>query len=223
MRKRIITFAAMSENFEGLTYNSARPDLAIPEYGRNIHNMIDYAKSVADREERNKIAQAIISVMGQLFPHLRDIDDYKHKLWDHLHIIANFELDVDSPYPKPEAETLAQKPERVPYPQGKMKYGHYGSILEELIGKACEYEEGDEKNTLTLMIANLMKRHYLTYNRSSVNDALIKDQLQELSGGKLKLAEDIELVSTSEVLKTTKPVNIRTHKKGAQKRKKKKY
>ncbi|MDP4952821.1 MAG: DUF4290 domain-containing protein, partial [Flavobacteriales bacterium] len=167
----------MSENFEGLTYNSARPDLAIPEYGRNIHNMIDYAKSVADREERNKVAQAIISVMGQLFPHLRDIDDYKHKLWDHLHIIANFELDVDSPYPKPEAETLAQKPERVPYPKGKMKYGHYGSILEELIQKASAYEEGDEKNTLTMMIANLMKRHYLTYNRSSVDDALIKDQL----------------------------------------------
>lgn len=214
----------MSENFEGLTYNSARPDLAIPEYGRNIHNMIDYAKSVADREERNKVAQAIISVMGQLFPHLRDIDDYKHKLWDHLHIIANFELDVDSPYPKPEAETLAQKPERVPYPKGKMKYGHYGSILEELIQKASAYEEGDEKNTLTLIIANLMKRHYLTYNRSSVDDALIKDQLVELSNGKLKLDAELELVSTAEVLKNTKPTNIRgNNKKGPIKKKKKKY
>lgn len=214
----------MSENFEGLTYNSARPDLAIPEYGRNIHNMIDYAKSVADREERNKVAQAIISVMGQLFPHLRDIDDYKHKLWDHLHIIANFELDVDSPYPKPEAETLAQKPERVPYPKGKMKYGHYGSILEELIQKASAYEEGDEKNTLTTIIANLMKRHYLTYNRSSVDDALIKDQLAELSKGKLKLDAEVELVSTTEVLKNTKPVNSRpSNKKGPMKKKKKKY
>lgn len=214
----------MSENFEGLTYNSARPDLAIPEYGRNIHNMIDYAKSVADREERNKVAQAIISVMGQLFPHLRDIDDYKHKLWDHLHIIANFELDVDSPYPKPEAETLAQKPERVPYPKGKMKYGHYGSILEELIQKASAYEEGDEKNTLTTIIANLMKRHYLTYNRSSVDDALIKDQLAELSNGKLKLDAEVELVSTTEVLKNTKPANSRpSNKKGPMKKKKKKY
>jgi len=214
----------MSENFEGLTYNSARPDLAIPEYGRNIHNMIDYAKSVADREERNKVAQAIISVMGQLFPHLRDIDDYKHKLWDHLHIIANFELDVDSPYPKPQAETLSQKPERVPYPKGKMKYGHYGSILEELIQKASAYEEGDEKNTLTTIIANLMKRHYLTYNRSSVDDALIKDQLAELSNGKLKLDAEVELVSTSEVLKNTKPVNSRpSNKKGPMKKKKKKY
>lgn len=214
----------MSENFEGLTYNSTRPDLSIPEYGRNIHNMIDYAKSVADREERNKVAQAIISVMGQLFPHLRDIDDYKHKLWDHLHIIANFELDVDSPYPKPEAETLAQKPERVPYPKGKMKYGHYGSILEELIQKASAYEEGDEKNTLTMIIANLMKRHYLTYNRSSVDDALIKDQLVELSNGKLKLDADIELVSTTEVLKNTKPTIIRSNnKKGPIKKKKKKY
>lgn len=209
--------------FEGVSYNSSRPDLAIPEYGRNIHRMIDYAKSVGDKEERNKVAAAIISVMGQLFPHLRDIEDYNHKLWDHLHIMANHELDVDSPYPKPNQETLNEKPNQVAYPQKDVKYGHYGKILEDLIAKAAEYDEGEEKETLALIIANLMKRHYLTWNRSSVEDALIKNQLKQMSGGKINLSEEVELIPTAEVLKGIKPQNQNKNKKGGNKKKKRKY
>ncbi|NQX91282.1 MAG: DUF4290 domain-containing protein [Flavobacteriales bacterium] len=211
-------------DFEGLSYNSSRQDLAIPEYGRNIHKMIDFAKSVEDKEERNKVAHAIINVMGQLFPYLRDIEDYNHKLWDHLHIMADYQLDVDSPYPIPSKEELNEKPERVAYPQSKVKYGHYGKILEDLIQKASAYEEGEEKNTLSLIIANLMKKHYLTWNRSSVEDALIKNQLNQMSGGKISLAEDVELISTQEVLKSIKPQHNRSNKKGSNnKKKKKKY
>ena len=215
-------------NFQGMSYNSSRSDLAIPEYGRNVQMMIDYAKGVGEKEERNKVAHAIISVMGQLFPYLRDIEDYNHKLWDHLHIMANYELDVDSPYPVPSKEALDEKPPRVPYPQSKVRYGHYGKILDGMIKKAAAYDEGEEKNTLALIIANLMKKHYLTWNRNSVSDDLIKDQLSQLSDGKVNLALDVELIGTQEILKSipkqTTSNSGRSFKKGSNnKKKKKKY
>ncbi|MFM1931670.1 MAG: hypothetical protein RL226_973 [Bacteroidota bacterium] len=182
-----------------LPYNSERSDLVIPEYGRNIHQMVNYAISVADREERNKVVRAIISVMGQLFPHLRDIEDYNHKLWDHLHIMADFQLDVDSPYPIPERSTLETKPDRVGYPSGNIRYGHYGKIVQELITKCIATTDEEERQAFTISIANLMKRHYITYNRATVEDTLILTQLSELSGGKLTLAEGVELISVADI------------------------
>lgn len=184
-----------------MEYNSSRPQLIIPEYGRNIQNMVKFCRNVEDRDERNKVARAIISVMGQLFPYLRDIEDYKHKLWDHLHIMAEFELDVDSPYPKPEPEQLNMDPERIPYPKREFNYGHYGRWLEGLLQKATAMEEGDERDTLTLILANLMKKHYITWNRSSVEDHVILNQLKELSGGKLQLKEGQTLTPTQELQK----------------------
>lgn len=195
-----------------MEYNSQRPDLTIPEYGRNIQKMIEFCVSVADREERNKVAKAIISVMGQLFPYLRDIDDYKHKLWDHLHIMSDFKLDVDSPYPVPEPESLLEKPDQLAYPSGNIRYGHYGKTLQEFIDKAKDYPEGEEKDTLTHIIANLMKRHYLTWNRDTVEDDLITQQLVQLSDGKLQLKEGLELIPTAEVLKDQKHKKQPQHK-----------
>jgi hypothetical protein len=183
-----------------MEYNSQRDQLIIPEYGRNIQNMVGFCVGVEDREERNKVAQAIISVMGQLFPYLRDIEDYNHKLWDHLHIMADFKLDVDSPYPIPAPEELRARPEMVNYPTGNFKYSHYGKTLQEFINKAKEYPEGDERDTLTLIIANLMKKHYLTWNRDTVEDEVILRQLNELSEGVLKLKEGQELVATQDVV-----------------------
>lgn len=180
-----------------MEYNSQRPHLVLPEYGRNVQQMVDYAMGVADREERNKVVHAIISVMGQLFPHLRDIDDFKHKLWDHLHIMSNYQLDVDSPYPKPEPSQFEEPPERIAYPKRAFKYGHYGKILEGLIKKASEYPEGEEKDILTLMIANQMKKHYLLWNRDTVEDNVITKQLGELSNGKLALKEGQTLAEAS--------------------------
>lgn len=169
-----------------MDYNTSLPKMIIPEYGRNIQKMIDFAITVQDREERNKVARAIIDVMGQLNPHLRDVTDFKHKLWDHIFIISEFKLDVDSPYPKPTAETFQTKPDRVLYPSNDIRYKHYGKTVERIIAKAREYPDGEEKNVLTEQIANLMKRSYLNWNRDSVNDEVILKQLEELSKGELK-------------------------------------
>jgi hypothetical protein len=169
-----------------MEYNTSLPQLIIPEYGRNIQKMLDFAITVADREERNKVARAIIDVMGQLNPHLRDVTDFKHKLWDHLFIISDFKLDVDSPYPKPTRETFQTKPELLKYPHKDIRYKHYGKTVEQIIAKAKEYPDGEEKNELVSQIANLMKRSYLNWNRDSVNDEVIIKQLDELSKGQLK-------------------------------------
>jgi hypothetical protein len=158
--------------------------------------MIDFAITVADREERNRVARAIIDVMGQLNPHLRDVTDFKHKLWDHLFIISDFQLDVDSPYPKPTRETFQTKPEILKYPSNDIRYKHYGKTVEHIIAKAKEYPEGEERNELVNQIANLMKRSYLNWNRDSVNDEVILKQLSELSKGQLVLADTNALRST---------------------------
>ena len=179
-----------------MEYNTSLPHMIIPEYGRNIQKMIDFAISVENREERNRVAQAIINVMGQLNPHLRDVTDFKHKLWDHIFVISDFKLDVDSPYPKPTRETFQTKPDRVLYPSNDIRYKHYGKTVERIIDKARQYPEGEEKNALTEQIANLMKRSYLTWNRDSVNDEVILKQLNELSKGGLKLADASALRST---------------------------
>ncbi|MES2138974.1 MAG: DUF4290 domain-containing protein [Bacteroidota bacterium] len=179
-----------------MDYNTSLPHMIIPEYGRNIQKMIDFAISVENRDERNRVAQAIIIVMGQLNPHLRDVTDFKHKLWDHIFIISDFKLDVDSPYPKPTRETFQTKPDRVAYPSNDIRYKHYGKTVERIISKAREYAEGEEKNALVEQIANLMKRSYLSWNRDSVNDEVILKQLNELSKGELKLADSSSLRST---------------------------
>lgn len=187
---------SMEDTSNTMEYNTSLPHLIISEYGRNIQKMIDFAVTVEDRDERNRVAQAIINVMGQLNPHLRDVTDFKHKLWDHIFIISDFKLDVDSPYPKPTRETFQTKPERVPYPHDVIRYKHYGKTVEAIIAKAKEYPEGEEKNVLVEQIANLMKRSYLTWNRDSVNDEVILAQLSELSNGELKLADPSSLRST---------------------------
>ncbi len=190
-----------------MEYNTSLPKMIIPEYGRNIQKMIDFAMTVKDREERNKVARAIIDVMGQLNPHLRDVTDFKHKLWDHIFIISDFKLDVDSPYPLPTAETFQTKPDRVAYPSNDIRYKHYGKTVERIIAKGKEYPNGPEKDALVEQIANLMKRSYLTWNRDSVNDEVILKQLEELSKGQLKLT-DISLLRSTQ---TFVPRNTNTN------------
>jgi hypothetical protein len=176
-----------------MEYNKGLPQIKLPEYGRNIHKMVDYAINVEDKETRNKVAQAIIDVMGQLNPHLRDVNDFKHKLWDHLFIISDFKLDVDSPYPRPSKETFETKPDRVNYPTNNIRYKHYGKVCEDLIQKAIEMEEGEMKEALVESIANLMKRSYVNWNKDSVSDEVIFDHLGKLSAGKLMVKENTKL------------------------------
>jgi hypothetical protein len=181
-------------------YNTRRPQMVIPEYGRNIQKMVEHAISIEDREERNKVAQSIINVMGQLNPHLRDIVDFKHKLWDHLFIISDFKLDVDSPYPYPDKEKIFEKPKPLEYPQSNIRFKHYGKSVEAFIAKAIEMNDGEEKTELIKTIANLMKKSYLTWNRESVDDDLIVSDLKLLSKGQLKLDDSFKLEQTNDIL-----------------------
>ena len=179
--------------------------MVIPEYGRNIQEMIEYTCTIEDREKRNKSAKFIINVMSQMHPQVRDSVDYKHKLWDHLHIISDFKLDVDAPYPPPSPLTLSTKPEHLSYHDKEIAYRHYGKNIALIIEKAIEYEEGAEKDALVKIIAIHLKKSYLNWNRDSVNDELIEEHLRILSQGKLKLKEDVRLTTTSDLLARNKP------------------
>jgi hypothetical protein len=181
-------------------YNTSRKKLILPEYGRNIQKMVNHLKTIEDREERNKAARTVIGVMGNLNPHLRDVNDFKHKLWDHLAIIADFELDIDSPYDWPEPESLKSKPNTVPYNQHNIRYKHYGRSIVLMIQKAVELEPGQEKDDLIRMIAYHMKKSYLTWNREAVSDEEIIMDLKTLSGGSLEIKEDLKLPETKEIL-----------------------
>lgn len=175
-------------------YNTSRKQMVLPEYGRNIQKMVDYIKTVEDREERNRLAHAIVAIMGNLNPHLRDINDFKHKLWDHLAIIADFELDIDYPYDVPKPEMFQQRPRNVDYGIHDITYRHYGKSIELMIEAACEMPEGDDREKVSNLIANHMKKSYLSWNRDSVNDEVILKDLSKLSKGRIdttniKLAE----------------------------------
>ena len=185
-------------------YNSSRKKLILPEYGRHIQKMVDHARTIQDSEERNKAAKTIISIMGNLNPHLRDISDFKHKLWDHLALMSDFDLDIDSPYETPARETLTSKPKQVPYVTGDIKYRHYGRIIHQMIDAAIEMEDGEEKERLIKLIANHMKKSYLTWNRNQVTDEQIFNDIQQLSGGKIIIREDLKLTETKEILSKNK-------------------
>ena len=173
---------------ETLQYNTKRKQLIIPEYGRHIHKMIELVKAENDTEERNKKVKAIIGVMGNLNPHLRDVPDFQHKLWDQFFIMANFDIDVESPFEKPQKEVLDMKPEKLPYPQNFPKYRFYGNNIKRMIDVAIEWEEGELKDVLVFTIANHMKKNFLSWNKDTVEDVVILAHLEELSGGKLKVA-----------------------------------
>jgi hypothetical protein len=182
-----------------MEYNTQLPKLEIPEYGRNIQVMIDHCITIGDRDERNKCARAIIQIMGQLNPHLRDIADFTHKLWDHLFLISKFQLDVDSPYPRPSAETFTTKPKNVPYPATKIRYKHYGKTIERIIDVAKTYDEGPEKKELSRLIANHLKKSYVNWNKDSVTDDVIFKQFKEMTNNELHIDENSALTHANEL------------------------
>ena len=174
-------------------YNTTRSDLILAEYGRNVQNMVKYIIDLPTKEERNKYAQAVIDLMGFLNPHLRDVADFKHKLWDHLHIISDYKIDVDSPYPKPTIEAAQVKPQHIGYPQKRITYKHYGKTVEKLISKTIEEENQERKKSMVQGIANFMKMAYVQWNKDNVADETILKNLRELSGGRLELEENVNL------------------------------
>jgi hypothetical protein len=185
-------------------YNTQRKKMALPEYGRNVQKMVDHIKTIEDRDERNRAAKTIISIMGNLNPHLRDIGDFKHKLWDHLALIANFDLDIDSPYPVPEPSKFVEKPQQVPYRQGEIRYLHYGRIIELMIDAASEMEDGDEKEYFTTLIVNQMKKSYITWNRAQVADEVIIGNMKLLSRGRLKMTDGVKILEVRELIPPVK-------------------
>ena len=174
----------------------------MPEYGRHVHNMISHAVSLKDKKTQQKCVESIISFMGQLNPHLRDVKAYTHKLWDHLHIMSNFQLNVESPYPKPEEKKLYEKPSKMNYPSNDIRFSYYGNTITSMIKKAIKMKD-DQKEILTGMIANQMKKSYILFNKSSVDNNVIKQHLHQLSNGELKLSEDFVFIRSASVRQTS--------------------
>lgn len=189
---------------ENLEYNTVREDLIIPEYGRHIQKMINYASSRESKEERNKLANSIISVMGNLQPHLRDVSDFQHKLWDQLFIMSDFKLDADSPFEKPSKEVLNAKPDPLSYPQNFPKYRFYGNNIKIMIDEAVKWDDGEMKEALVLTIANHMKKCFLNWNKDSVKDQVIFDHLYELSDSKIDIRDSKEELLDSALLLRSK-------------------
>ena len=184
-----------------MEYTTLQGKLILPEYGRNIQQMVEHCKGIENKEERTQCAKTIISIMGNLFPYLRDVNDFKHKLWDHLAIMSDFQLDIDYPYEIVRKDNLHSKPEGIPYKNSKIQYLHYGRTLEQMIEKAIAYPEGEQKNDLILLIANHMKKSFLTWNKEVVDDRKIFDDLRLLSDGKIDLNPDfLKLMESKDIL-----------------------
>ena len=191
-------------------YNTQQKKLIMPEYGRNVQQMIDHCVSIEDREERTRCANTIINIMGNLFPHLRDVDDFKHKLWDHLAIMSDFKLVIDYPYEIIRKENLRTKPDRIPYTLTPIRYRHYGKTLERMIKKCEDYPDGPERDQLISLLANHMKKSFLTWNKEVVDDDKIFKDLREYSHGRIDLSpETFRLKESKEFLQKKNKNNMR--------------
>ena len=188
-----------------MEYNTEREKIVISEYGRNIQAMIRHLNDIEDRKQRTEAAYFIVNVMAQMNPQVKESNDYMHKLWDHLHIIANYELDIDGPYPKPTPEMQKKKPDHVGYQKNNIRYGHYGQYIYDVVKKVKEMEDGPKKQAILINIANQMKRDYLNWNRDTVNDLLILDDLYKISGEEITLPMETKLIPTNDIL--NKPQN----------------
>lgn len=177
-----------------LRYNTQLKPLVLPEYGRVIQSMVDHCLTIEDRQERTRCARSIITVMSNLFPELRNNNEYKHKLWDHLAIMSNFQLDIDYPCEVIQADNLHTRPEKVEYSNDYIHYRHYGKSVEWMIWRATEMEPGDERNALVKYVANHMKKLLIAVNPDSVDDSRIFRDIAEMSHGDIRInAEDLRL------------------------------
>jgi len=180
-----------------MEYNTQRKKLIIPEYGRHIQQLVDYCINIENEEDRNKFAEMIIDVMGEMNPHLRDVPDFQHKLWDQLYIMSDFKLQVNSPYPLLSREEMSIPPKKMPYPVKETQHRYYGTNIKRMIEVAKTWEEGERKEALKIAIANQMKKNYLKWNKDQVEDEVIFNHLVEISNGGLKVNEDDELVAVT--------------------------
>lgn len=169
-----------------MEYNTTRSKMLMPEYGRNVQKMVEYLMTIEDREQRRRNAEAIIELMGTLNPQLKVVEDYKHKLWDHLVQMTDFKLDVDAPYPAPTPEQLYKKPDPLPYPQASIAHRHLGKNLEELLEKAMTEPDDEKRQGFTQAIGYYMKLAYTNWHKEPVHDDMIKNELAALTDGRLQ-------------------------------------
>ena len=188
-----------------MNYNTQLPHLIISEYGRNVQSMVEHCCTIENRDDRNRCAKAIIQVMGQLNPHLRNVEDFRHKLWDHLFIMSDYKLDVDSPYPIKDRAEIEKRPKRLPYPQSRIKYKHYGKNVETLVAKAISTEDPDKQAGFTQCIGNFMKLVYQNWSKENVNDETIKNDLRLLSKGALVISDEQDINSLSRANRQKNP------------------
>ena len=181
-----------------LLYNTERVTLHIPEYGRNVQKMVDYLKTIEDREKRNEQARAIIKVMEILNPAVHLQENYEQKLWDHLFIIADFDLDVDSPYPMPERDSMNKRPEVVPIEKKPLRASHYGRNIENMIDLVAQKEDGEEKNAMLSVLAGYMKQQYLIWNKDTVSDETIFQDIEKLSDYRIKVPEGLQMAKVQQ-------------------------
>ena len=200
-----------------MEYNTEREQLIIPEYGRHVQKMINHAITLSDKIEQQKCVDAIIAFMGQMNPHLRDVKEFTHKLWDHLHIMSDFKLDIESPYTKPEIAKLEERPEKMTYPGNKIRFSYYGNTIETMIATAIKMG-ADKKEIMTGMIANQMKKSYILFNASSVDNNMIRLHLKQMSDNQLTLADDFEFIRSASIRQNTGKANKKTKKKNYKKK-----
>ena len=186
-----------TEAILNLEYNTKRSKLIIPDYGRHMQSLVDHICQIQDRAERTKAAYYAIDVMGGMNPHLRDVPDFQHKLWDQLYMMSGYSLDVEYPFPVAGLDELTSKPPKIDYPQNHPKYRFYGNNITYMINEALKFEEGELKEALIMVIANHMKKSYLSWNKDTVKDEVIFEHLYELSNGKINLAKQEEELSTT--------------------------
>jgi len=183
-----------------MDYNTQRQQLNLPEYGRTIQKMVDYCCTIEDKEERIKAANSVIAIMGNMNPHLRDVADFKHKLWDHLAIMSDFKLDIEWPYPLPDLKLLQEKPEKLPYSDNRFRFRHYGKFIEMILKKINSIEDPKEKQTLIEIMANHMKRSYMVWKKEPIPDEIVFRELLMLTHDSIEIPEDLKLNDFKEVL-----------------------
>ncbi|PLX04506.1 MAG: DUF4290 domain-containing protein [Marinilabiliales bacterium] len=205
-----------------MDYNTSRKKLVLPEYGRNIQKMVNYLLTIEDREKRNKEAKAVIQVLANLNPHFKETADFKDKLWDHLALMSNFQLDIDYPYEPVKPEELNKKPNKIPYTNGKIRYKHYGKTVQKFIETASDMDDSPEKDLFVKNIANHMKKLYLTWNRESITDEMIFSDILELSQGNIKIQPgEMKLVDTKDLIYRNNNNNNNNYKSNRKNRKRK--
>lgn len=194
-----------------MDYNTEREKLKMPEYGRYINSYVEALKKMPTREERTKAAHALVSVMAQLNAGLRNTSDYKHKLWDHLVIIADYDLDVDNPYPMPDRTMFSVHPSHIGYNDNNIQKRHYGKIVERIVSKIPEYN-GEEREILITLVANAMKRNYLNWNKNAVSDTTIINDLRQLLPENVEVSNTIKLSEPNELISKTQQTQKQNNK-----------